>query len=138
VRRTSNRYLRGYDETLGVVELRMKDVIMHAPPGQPGPPPRTPRKKPWVDNRARLSARRTDGIRVTQSAVLSIKADDERMQNYVMSSRLWERSFTGVTGFGIPPHASATLSVSLACDRCNCTAGLGKACKFKILSVVAC
>jgi hypothetical protein len=76
--------------------------------------------------------------------VLSIKADDERMQNYAMG-KLWAPSFSGVVGFGIPPYAQATLSVTLVCERCNCTqtagggsAPGGRGCKFKVLSVVAC
>lgn len=136
-------YLRGYDEALGTVELSMRDVVMRAPPGHPGPPPPLPRSKPWVANRARLRARRMDGVRVSQTAVLAIKADDERMQNYAMARRIWAASFNGVIGFGIPPYASATLVVSLVCERCNCSqaardANGGRACKFKILSVVAC
>mmetsp|Transcript_12163 Transcript_12163/g.38423 ORF Transcript_12163/g.38423 Transcript_12163/m.38423 type:complete len:116 (+) Transcript_12163:3-350(+) len=115
---------------------------MRAPPGQPGPPPPLPHRKPWLANRARLRARRNDGVRVSQTAVLAIKADDERMQNYAMARRVWAASFAGVVGFGIPPYATATLFVSLVCERCNCSHAPGgeggRACKFKVLSVVAC
>ena len=64
-----------------------------------------------------------------------IKADDERMQNYAMG-KVWARSFVGVIGFGVPPFANATLDVTMVCERCACASG--RACKFKILSVVAC
>jgi 3'-phosphoadenosine 5'-phosphosulfate sulfotransferase (PAPS reductase)/FAD synthetase len=62
--------------------LAVSRVVARPPPGSgraaaPLPPPR---RRPWLVNRARLAGRRTDGVRVSQSAVLDIKADDERMQ----------------------------------------------------------
>lgn len=132
-------YLRGYDDALGTVELSVSRVVPRPPPGAdraaaaPALPP--PRRRPWLQNRARLAGRRTDGVRVSQSAVLAIKADDERMQNYAMG-KVWARSFVGVIGFGVPPYANATLDVTMVCERCDCARG--RACKFKILSIVAC
>jgi hypothetical protein len=38
------------------------------------------------------------------------------------------RDVPGILGFGVPPYASATLVVELLCD----------ACKFKVVSLVAC
>lgn len=40
----------------------------------------------------------------------------------------WSDRAPGIMGFGVPPFASATLSVELLCDRC----------KFKIVALTAC
>lgn len=138
--RVTLTYLRGYDEALGTVELRMKSVRM--PLGADGAPRPLPRVQLWRRHHARLRALRSDGVRVSQTAVLAIKADDERMQNFAMD-RTWTPAFSGVIGFGIPPYSRATLSITLPCERCNCTApagpgSVGRGCKFKVLAVVAC
>jgi hypothetical protein len=85
------------------------------------------------------------------SAVLAIKADDERMQNFAASCK-WEVEFQGIVGFAVPPHSNATLSVRLmegtpcseVCpgmrgrlhSQSACTTSTPR--RFKILAVASC
>jgi hypothetical protein len=135
-------FVRSYKADFGVVELRIKNV----------------RSPTWLNvnrtgasNVCRLNGRRTDGINVTQSAVLAIKADDERMQNFAASCK-WEVEFQGIVGFAVPPHSNATLSVRLmegtpcseVCpgmrgrlhSQSACTTSTPR--RFKILAVASC
>lgn len=136
--RVTVTYLRGYDPTFGVVEMRMTNVRPPAEAATSETSRRLLQRKLWLLHRARVRSRRTDGVRVTQTAVLSIDAHDERMQNYAMS-KTWASSFSGVVGYGVPPFSEATLEITLVRDRGSpCHADEVGHCKFKVISVVAC
>lgn len=134
--RAAFSYLKGYDESLGVVELTVTDVR----PGN-GSAVSPDMERAWHTNRARLRARRVDGVQVTQTSVATLHMFRTVSQNYAMGTG-WSPYFQGVIGFGLPPFAEATLNVRLVCERregCPCSAGEpGPGCKFKILALVAC
>lgn len=97
----------------------------------------------WDVNRVRLSGRRSDGLNASTTAVMHMQVDAAVMQSADMDSVrhpvyshttppepfAWnDANVPGIMGFGIPPHATATLVVELLC----------RGCKFKILSIVSC
>ena len=61
-------------------------------------------------------------------------ASRTKMQNYAMDAKMYPKGYDGIRGFGIPPHSSAILSVSLI-SPCHSN---GTGCKFKVLSVSTC
>jgi hypothetical protein len=122
-------YLLGYEASFGAVDIRVKDV--HANRLQD---PRTPSlldAQYWEKHHAFFYARRTDGLRVTTTAVRILRISQSRVQNAVDSK--WAAGRTnGLIGFGVPPFSTATLVATSRCD------GDDSACKFKITDVVSC
>ena len=125
-------YVRGYTEEWGTVQVRLSKVRRR---GSLLPEP-TPRFK-WNSNKCNLHARRDDDTRVTQTAVAVFDAGQPYMQNHA-TMRSLPASFNGILGFGVPPHSTATLSVTLV----SCPGGVANAmdsgCKFKVTTVTAC
>ena len=97
----------------------------------------------WELNRLRLSAVRRDGLNASTTAVMHMQAGREVMQSHEMDTvrhsrynstppnepfRWIPQHVPGIAGFGVPPHATATVALELLCD----------ACKFKVISLIAC
>ena len=78
-----------------------------------------------------MDSRRRDGVQVTQTSVLSLMVDDERMQNVAMETR-WPPDFRGIMGFGLPPFSNASLVLRVRCPERE------TGCKFKVTAVTSC
>lgn len=134
-------YLSSWDAAFGDVIVRMRKVY---------PTVRTNRSswvtadalRMWEVNRVRLHGRRTDGVHASTTAVAHMQPGAWRCQNaemngvhqkpYAANFKWSSDKWAGVLGFGVPPHARATLTAELMCDRQT-----GDECKFKIVSVVS-
>ena len=135
-------YLSSHDATFGEVLVRMRAVEPGAAT-RPADWRRAYALRTWEVNRVRLHGRRADGLNGSTTATMHMQVGEAIMQSHEMSgvrhpvykSEPPAEPFTwtpvhvpGIMGFGVPPHASATLIVELLCERC----------KFKIVSVVTC
>jgi hypothetical protein len=135
--RASLTFLRGYANDLGEVQIRFRNVRTsdgNRRKGLGGPPLHV-ELGGVINNTAHVDARRTDGVRVTQSAVLTLFVSDARAQDYGQNEGKFPRHFQGIVGFGIPPFSRATLEVTAPrCPEDRRTAR----CKFKIIAVSSC
>ena len=134
-------FMQGYSSDLGEVEVRLTDVVepsgvataaLHQR-GEAGDAFKArggSTQKAWQKNFFHVDGMRPDGVRVTQSSLVTIQAGDTRMQNYAFNPEI-ARAYDGILGFGVPPFAQAVLRVKLLCKR-------APTCKFKILYVASC
>lgn len=110
-------YLRGYDDDFGELKLQMLDVRWEGWPDVERLKRGKPRERLWEKATAMVDTKRTDGVRVTQAAVLTMNMADERIQDYAHNSAKFPRHFAGIVGFGLPPRANATLRATAVCRR---------------------
>ena len=134
-------YLLSHDSTFGEVLVRMTNV-------QPSKSTaeavwtRSNRMHMWNFNRMRLYGSRTDGIRASTTSVVHLQAHQAIMQSHEMEGvrhpvygaepYVWpDPRVLGIMGFGIPPHATATMQIELCCPG-------SQSCKFKLIAITAC
>lgn len=134
-------YLLGYATELGEAKVQMVDV---SPQGVAAVNDVMAccHTRVWTQNYFQVDGLRTDTARVTQSAVAVMLAGRTFMNGYAYTNvrgakpgpsttpldHMWTQ---GPLGFGLPPHAKASLRVTLLCPR-------SPTCKFKIISVASC
>ena len=107
--------MQGYSSDLGEVEVRLTDVVepsrvataaLHQQ-GEAGDAFKArgeSTQKAWQKNFFHVDGMRPDGVRVTQSSLVTIQAGDTRMQNYAFNPEI-ARTYDGILGFGVPPFA---------------------------------
>jgi len=123
-------FLKGYDPNLGEVTVSMTAVRVSEAQANTS----LAQRKAWVGRSFGLDARRHDGLNISQTTVAVIDASNHLLAGNYMAGpgrRAFSRDFLGILGFGIPPHSTAELRVTLMC-------GTRRTCKFKIISVTSC